>query len=338
MHVISPSVWFSRIVANYRRGSPPRWRRHHGSMHTAVTRRLRPNRADETSGFDTYLLSGARDEHDGGVDGGDVCAGAMTPPVDVRRGLRWSGCRCGVRSAVTSAMAVRVADSWTMALSPRRRQPTDRSSSSTSSGGWPTKRWDTASILFQAVASRHVPTELAEFRRSQYTAVPDARVLATAAHNVAALKTALTEAFQDHPDAPILMSFPGSLSSVAACSEIGADRTGFATARGPRPTRAPRRSPDSAAPKAYRPAGGTQQTTHQCGRPVGTPLILHSVDARAHNDHHRQCGDSHTAASRSGPIATSACCTTACTPARSTNRRRHWHTGRHGPIRPHPDS
>ena len=143
----------------------------------------------------------------------------MTPPVDVRRGLGWSGCRCGVQSAVTSAMAVRVADSWTMALSPRRRQPTDRSSSSTSSGGWPTKRWDTASILFQAVASRHVPTELAELRRSQYTAAPDARVLATAAHNVAALKTALTEAFQDHPDAPILMSFPGSLSSVAACSE-----------------------------------------------------------------------------------------------------------------------
>jgi hypothetical protein len=116
-------------------------------------------------------------------------------------------------------MAVRVADSSTMALSPRRRQPTDRSSSSTSSGGWPTKRRDTASILFQAVASRHVPTELAELRRSQYTAAPDARVLATAAHNVAPLKTALTEAFQDHPDAPILMSFPGSLSSVAACSE-----------------------------------------------------------------------------------------------------------------------
>ena len=56
-------------------------------------------------------------------------------------------------------------------------------------------------------------------RRSQYTAAPDASVLATAAHNVAALKMALTEAFQDHPDAPILMSFPASLSSVAACSE-----------------------------------------------------------------------------------------------------------------------
>jgi len=133
----------------------------------------------------------------------------MTPPVDVRRGLRWSGCRCGVQSAVTSAMAVRVADSWTMALSPRRRQPTDRSSSSTSSGGWPTKRWDTASILFQAVASRHVPTELAELRRSQYTAAPDASVLATAGHNVAALKTALDRGIPGPPGRTYPDELPG---------------------------------------------------------------------------------------------------------------------------------
>ncbi|KCN77495.1 hypothetical protein X108_02914, partial [Mycobacterium tuberculosis BTB07-123] len=40
----------------------------------------------------------------------------MTPPGDVRRGRWCSGCRCGVQSAVTSAMAVRVVDSSTMAL------------------------------------------------------------------------------------------------------------------------------------------------------------------------------------------------------------------------------
>ncbi|KAZ16846.1 hypothetical protein AN92_02916, partial [Mycobacterium tuberculosis M1392] len=39
----------------------------------------------------------------------------MTPPGDVRRGRWCSGCRCGVQSAVTSAMAVRVVDSSTMA-------------------------------------------------------------------------------------------------------------------------------------------------------------------------------------------------------------------------------
>ena len=46
-----------------------------------------------------------------------MCGYEMTPPVDVRRGRWCSGCRGGVQSAVTSAMAVRVEDSSTMALS-----------------------------------------------------------------------------------------------------------------------------------------------------------------------------------------------------------------------------
>ena len=41
----------------------------------------------------------------------------LTPPGDVRRGRWCSGCRGGVQSVVTSAMAVRVEDSSTMALS-----------------------------------------------------------------------------------------------------------------------------------------------------------------------------------------------------------------------------
>ena len=40
-----------------------------------------------------------------------------TPPGGVRRGRWCSGCRDGVQSAVTSATAVRVEDSSTMALS-----------------------------------------------------------------------------------------------------------------------------------------------------------------------------------------------------------------------------
>lgn len=35
-----------------------------------------------------------------------MCGHEMTPPVDVRRGRWCLGCRCGVQSAVTSAMAV----------------------------------------------------------------------------------------------------------------------------------------------------------------------------------------------------------------------------------------
>ena len=50
-----------------------------------------------------------------------TCGYGMTPPVDVRRGRWCSGCRGGVQSAVTSAMAVRVEDSSTMALSAGER-------------------------------------------------------------------------------------------------------------------------------------------------------------------------------------------------------------------------
>jgi hypothetical protein len=46
-----------------------------------------------------------------------MCGYVMTPSGDVRRGRWCSGCRGGVQSAVTSAMAVRVEDSSTMALS-----------------------------------------------------------------------------------------------------------------------------------------------------------------------------------------------------------------------------
>ena len=45
-----------------------------------------------------------------------MCGYEMTPPVGVRRGRWCSGCRGGVQSAVTSAMAVWVEDSSTMAL------------------------------------------------------------------------------------------------------------------------------------------------------------------------------------------------------------------------------
>ena len=56
-----------------------------------------------------------------------------------------------------------------------------------------------------------------------------ARALATVAENVASLEAALTAAFQDHPDAPILVSFPG-LGPVLGARILG--EIDVATARG----------------------------------------------------------------------------------------------------------
>ena len=128
-----------------------------------------------------------------------------------------------------------------------------------------------------------------------------ARALATVAENVASLEAALTEAFQDHPDAPILVSFPGIGPVLGAriLAEIGDDRARFDTARGL---------------KAF---AGTAPVTRASGTKMhiglrvvrnkrlnhaaylwALPLIVHSADARAHYDRRRHRGDSHTAASR----------------------------------------
>jgi transposase len=128
-----------------------------------------------------------------------------------------------------------------------------------------------------------------------------ARALAAVAENVASLEAAMTEAFQNHPDAAILASFPGIGPVLGAriLGEIGDDRVRFTTARGL---------------KAY---AGTAPVTRASGtkRHIGLrvvrnkrlnhaaylwalPLILHSTDAREHYDRRRHSGDSHTAASR----------------------------------------
>jgi transposase len=114
------------------------------------------------------------------------------------------------------------------------------------------------------------------------------------------LQDALEEAFQAHPDADILTSFPG-LSTVAGArvlAEIGADRRRFADAR---------------AVKAY---AGAAPVTRASGRSL---VVLHSrvknqrlagtghvwafaslqdPGARAHYDRRRAAGDGHNAALR----------------------------------------
>lgn len=128
-----------------------------------------------------------------------------------------------------------------------------------------------------------------------------ARALHTHAENVEALERAMTEAFEQHPDARIITSFPGLGTVLGArlLAEIGDDRQRFATARGL---------------KAF---AGTAPVTRASGqRTVVTmrvvrnkrlnhaaflwalPLILHSPPAREHYHRRRAQGDSHIAASR----------------------------------------
>lgn len=59
------------------------------------------------------------------------------------------------------------------------------------------------------------------------------------------LAEAVEEAFPQHPDAEILLSFPGLGIQLAArvLAEVGDDRTRFADARGLKPTPAPHPSP-----------------------------------------------------------------------------------------------
>ncbi|MFC9624885.1 transposase [Streptomyces sp. NPDC056930] len=58
------------------------------------------------------------------------------------------------------------------------------------------------------------------------------RQLNTACHNADQLEEATTQAFDEHPDSPIIRSFPdlGSLTGARVLAEIGDDRTRFANA------------------------------------------------------------------------------------------------------------
>jgi transposase len=125
--------------------------------------------------------------------------------------------------------------------------------------------------------------------------------LDSAVANVARLEDALAEAFDQHPDKPILTSFPG-LGPVLAgriLGEIGDDQDRFATARGL---------------KAF---AGTAPVTRASGLKTSItmrvvrnkrlshaayvwtlPLLVHSPQARAHYDRRRARGDSHSAAAR----------------------------------------
>lgn len=125
--------------------------------------------------------------------------------------------------------------------------------------------------------------------------------LDTAVANVARLEESLTTAFEQHPDAQIITSFPGLGTVLGAriLAEIGDDRTRFTTARGL---------------KAF---AGTAPVTRSSGMKTvvirrvvrnkrlgqaaylwALPMIAHSPAAHAHFTARRERGDSYSAAAR----------------------------------------
>ena len=127
------------------------------------------------------------------------------------------------------------------------------------------------------------------------------RTLDAAVSNTIELEHALGEAFDQHPDAAILTSFPGLGTVLGAriLGEIGDDRTRFTDA------------------KALKAFAGTAPVTRASGRKCSVtmrmvrnrrlcqagylwalPLLTHSPGARAHYDHRRERGDTYNAAAR----------------------------------------
>ncbi|TPG36469.1 IS110 family transposase [Mycolicibacterium hodleri] len=128
-----------------------------------------------------------------------------------------------------------------------------------------------------------------------------AKSLATVAENVATLEASLTAAFAHHPDAPILVSFPGLGAVLGArlLGEIGDDRTRFATARGLKAYAGTAPVTRASGTKTYIGLRRVRnKRLNQAAYMWALPLILHSTEARAHYDRRRRRGDSHTAASR----------------------------------------
>ncbi len=115
------------------------------------------------------------------------------------------------------------------------------------------------------------------------------------------LAEASAQAFENHPDAEIISSFPGlgPLSGARVLAEIGDDRTRFADARGLKAyagaapvTRASGKSLSVVARRVK------NQRLAGVGYMWAFSAMAHSDGARAHYDRRRQAGDRHTAAQR----------------------------------------
>ncbi|MBQ0907059.1 IS110 family transposase [Micromonospora sp. U21] len=115
------------------------------------------------------------------------------------------------------------------------------------------------------------------------------------------LAEASTQAFEAHPDAEIIASFPGlgAVSGARVLAELGDDRSRFTDARGLKAYAgaAPvtRASGKSRAVLARR---VKNQRLAAVGYVWAFAALTHSTGARAHYDRRRQAGDRHTAAQR----------------------------------------
>ncbi|KPI10987.1 transposase IS111A/IS1328/IS1533 [Actinobacteria bacterium OV450] len=127
------------------------------------------------------------------------------------------------------------------------------------------------------------------------------RQLNTACDNADRLEEAVTEAFEEHPDAPVIRSFPGlaALTGARVLAEIGDDRTRFATAgslkayAGSAPvTRASGKSCKVMSRKVK------NQRLAAVGYVWAFNSLTRSPGARAHYDRRRAAGDRHVAAQR----------------------------------------
>jgi transposase len=115
------------------------------------------------------------------------------------------------------------------------------------------------------------------------------------------LAEASIHAFQAHPDAEIITSFPGlgSLSGARVLAELGDDRSRFADAKG-------LKAYAGAAPITRASGKNTAVTARRiknqrlaaAGYMWAFAALSHSAGARAHYDRRREAGDTHTAAQR----------------------------------------
>jgi transposase len=151
---------------------------------------------------------------------------------------------------------------------------------------------------FRAPQMRQLPLVEQAMGR-QATALPGQLDAACAAADD--LEQAVTESFNQHPDAGIITSFPGlgSLTGARVLAEIGDDRSRFSDAKG-------LKAYAGAAP-VTRASGKTKAVMHRrvknqrlaaVGYLWAFSAITASPGARAHYDRRKDAGDRHTAAQR----------------------------------------
>lgn len=125
--------------------------------------------------------------------------------------------------------------------------------------------------------------------------------LDTAVANVARLEESLTAAFEQHPDAPIITSFPGMGTVLGArvLGEIGDDRSRFTTARGLKALAGT--APITGASGMKTVVTRRVVRNKRLGQAAylwALPMIAHSPAAHDHFTARRERGDSYSAAAR----------------------------------------